>query len=380
MNFDRLTNFLNWLVEWRIPGLDIMVDKDGETVYRYQAGYKDKEQGVKMQGNELYQIYSASKVVTCAAALTLYEQGKFLLSDPVSEFIPEYATLTVNNVRPNGIVVNEPARKTMTVRDLFCMTSGLTYDLASPSILETVKRTEGCAPTVEIAEALAKEPLAFEPGTLWRYSLSHDVLAAVVEVISGMTFGEYVKKAIYEPCGMKESGFLMKPEMEPRLAKQYRFEDAMDAYVPITQHNEYVLGAEYESGGAGMITSVEDYMRFARMMTRKGVADNGERVLSPGTIDLMRTNHLHGEQLASFDWERFLGYGYGLGVRTMMDRSITGSTGPVGEFGWGGAAGAYVLLDPENGVTAYYAQQLRNNQEGFVHPRLRNLIYACLEL
>ena len=380
MNFDRLTDFLDWLVQWRIPGLDIMVDRHGETVYRYQAGYKDREQGVRMRGDELYQIYSASKVVTCAAALTLYEQGKFLLSDPVSEFIPEYARLTVNHVRPNGVVVNEPARNVMTVRDLFCMTSGLTYDLASPSVLEAVRRTEGRAPTVEIAKALAKEPLAFEPGTLWRYSLSHDVLAAVVEVISGMSFGEYVKKAIYEPCGMKESGFLMKPGMEPRLAKQYRFEDAQNAYVPITQHNEYVLGTEYESGGAGMITSVEDYMRFARMMTRKGVADNGERVLSPGTIDLMRTNHLGEKQLASFDWARFLGYGYGLGVRTMMDRSITGSTGPVGEFGWGGAAGAYVLLDPENGVTAYYAQQMRNNQEGFVHPRLRNLIYACLEL
>ena len=380
MNFERLTNFLNWLVEWRIPGVDIMVAKDGETVYRYQAGYKDREKGVKMRGDELYQIYSATKVVTCAAALTLYEQGKYLLSDPVSEFIPEYANLTVKHVQPNGVVVNEPARNVMTVRDLFCMTSGLTYDLASPSILDAVKRTEGRAPTVEVAKAIAKEPLAFESGTLWRYSLSHDVLAAVVEVISGMPFRDYVKKAIFDPCGMKESGFHFTPEQEPRLAAQYRFVDEKDAYEPVGQGNVYIFGSEYDSGGAGMYTSVEDYMRFARMMTRKGVADNGERVLSPGTIDLMRTNHLGEKQLASFDWARFLGYGYGLGVRTMMDRSITGSTGPVGEFGWGGAAGAYVLLDPENGVTAYYGQHMLNNQEGFVQPRLRNLIYACLEL
>lgn len=380
MNFDRLTNFLNWLVDWRIPGLDIMVAKDGETVYRYQAGYKDREQGVKMQGDELYQIYSASKVVTCAAALTLYEQGKFLLSDPVSEFIPEYAHLNVKRVKPNGEVVIEPARKVMTLRQLFSMTSGLTYDLNSPAILETVDRTGGKAPTLEIAKAIAREPLVFEPGEYWRYSLSHDVLAAVVEVMSGMSFGEYVKKAIFEPCGMKESAFLMKDEMKPRLAKQYKFDDSKGVYEPITQHNEYVLGTEYESGGAGMISSVEDYMCFGRMMTRMGVSDNGERVLSPGTIELMRTNHLGEKQLRSFDWERFLGYGYGLGVRTMMDRSVSGSTGPVGEFGWGGAAGAYVLLDPENGLTAYYGQQMRNNQEGFVHPRLRNLIYACMEL
>lgn len=380
MNFDRLTAFLDRLVEWRIPGVDLMVDKNGETVYRHQAGYKDKEKGIKIQGNELYQIYSATKVVTCAAALTLYEKGEYLLSDPVSEFIPEYAHLTVNHVNKNGIVVNEPARNVMTVRDLFCMTSGLTYDLESKAIKETVARTEGLAPTVEVAKALAREPLAFEPGTLWRYSLSHDVLAAVVEIIAGMPFRDYVKKAIFEPCGMKDSGFHFTPEQAPRLAQQYSFVDEKDAYEPVGQYNKYIFGTEYDSGGAGMFTSVEDYMRFGRMMTRKGIADSGERILSPGTVELMRTNHLHGEQLVSYDWPRFQGYGYGLGVRTMMDRSITGSTGPVGEFGWGGAAGAYVLLDPENGVTAYYAQQMLNNQEGYVHPRLRNLIYACLEL
>lgn len=121
-------------------------------------------------------------------------------------------------------------------------------------------------------------------------------------------------------------------------------------------------------------------MRFARMMTRLGVADNGERILSPGTINLMRTNHLNAVQMQDFDWQQFVGYGYGLGVRTMVDRTVCGSNGPVGEFGWGGAAGAYVIIDPENRVTAYYAQHMLNNQEPFVHPRLRNLVYACLEL
>ncbi len=380
MNFQRLTDFLDWLPSWRIPGVDMMIAVDGETVYRHQAGWRDREKQLPMTGDELYWIYSASKVITCAAALTLYEQGKYLLSDPVSEYIPAFKDLTVRRVRPDGQTVIEPAKQAMTIRHLFTMTSGLNYDLAEPQMLEAVKQSGGKAPTVEIAKAIAKRPLMFEPGSHWLYSLSHDVLAAVTEVIAGMPFRDYVQKTIFDPCGMKDSGYHMTDEKLPRMAQQYRFDDAKGVSEPIGPVNGFIFGSEYDSGGAGMVSSVEDYMRFARMMTRLGVADNGERILSPGTINLMRTNHLNAVQMQDLDWQQFVGYGYGLGVRTMVDRTVCGSNGPVGEFGWGGAAGAYVIIDPENRVTAYYAQHMLNNQEPFVHPRLRNLVYACLEL
>lgn len=381
MNFDRLTNFLDSLPQWRIPGVDMMVAVDGETVYRHQAGWRDWEKQLPMTGDELYWIYSASKVITCAAALTLYEQGRFLLSDPVSEYLPAYADLKVKRVRSDGQVVIEPARETMTVRHLFTMSTGLDYDLSRPEIREAVEKSGGLAPTVEIANVIAKRPLNFEPGSHFLYSLSHDVLAAVVEVIAGMPFRDYVKKAIFDPCGMADSGYHLTEEKQARMAQQYQFVDAKNAFEPIGPVNGYILGSEYDSGGAGMITSVEDYMRFARMMTRLGVADSGERVLSPGTINLMRTNHLGPVQMQELDdWPQFKGYGYGLGVRTMVDRTKSGSNGPVGEFGWGGAAGAYVIIDPENKVTAYYAQHMLNNQEPYVHPRLRNIMYSCLEL
>lgn len=380
MNFERLTNFLNWLPEWRIPGVDMMVAVDGKTVYRHQAGWRDREKGLPMRGDELYWIYSASKVITCAAALTLYEKGAYLMNDPVSEYIPAFKELTVRRVRPDGQVVIEPARQPMTIRHLFTMTSGLDYDLNRPEIREVVERTNGRAPTLEVVGALAKKPLMFEPGSHFLYSLSHDVLAAVVEVIAGMPFRDYVQKTIFDPCGMADSGYHLTPEKEARMAQQYEFDDAAGAYRPIGTVNGYIFGSEYDSGGAGVICSAEDYMRFARMMTRLGVADNGERILSPSTINLMRTNHLGSVQMQDFDWEQFVGYGYGLGVRTMVDKAKGGSLTPNGEFGWGGAAGAYALMDPENRVAIFYAQHMLNNQEPFVHPRLRNLVYACLEI
>lgn len=380
MNFDRLTRFLNGLPEWRIPGVDMMVAVNGETVYRHQAGWRDREKQLPVKGDELYWIYSASKVITCAAALTLYEQGKYLMDDPVGEYLPAYKNLTVKRVRPDGQTVIEPARSPMTIRQLFTMTSGLNYDLTTPEILSVVEKTGGKAPTVEIANAFVQRPLMFEPGSHFLYSLSHDVLAAVVEVIAGMPFRDYVKKAIFDPCGMNESAYHLTPETQARMAQQYRFDDASCSSEPIGPVNQYIFGDEYDSGGAGMVTSVEDYMRFARMMTRMGVADNGERILSPGTINLMRTDHLTPAQKADFDWPQFAGYGYGLGVRTMVDRTRSGSNGPVGEFGWGGAAGAYTIIDPENGVSAFYVQHMLNSQEPYVHPRLRNLVYACLEL
>ena len=380
MNFQRLTDFLDWLPTWRIPGVDMMVAVDGETVYRHQAGWRDREKRLPMTGDELYWIYSASKVITCAAALTLYEKGKYLLSDPVCDYIPAFKDMTVRRVRPDGQVVIESAKHPITIRHLFTMTSGLNYDLAEPQMLEEIRLSDGRAPTVQIARAIAKRPLMFEPGSHFLYSLSHDVLAAVTEVIAGMPFRDYVKKAIFDPCGMKDSGYHMTDDKLPRMAQQYRFDDEKEIAEPIGPVNAYIFGSEYDSGGAGMVTSVEDYMRFARMMTRFGVADNGERVLSPGTINLMRTNHLGPVQMQDFDWEQFMGYGYGLGVRTMVDRSVSGSNGPVGEFGWGGAAGAYTIIDPENRVCAFYAQHLLNNQEPFVHPRLRNILYSCLEL
>lgn len=378
MDFTRLTQFLDSLSEIGIPGVDMRIFQDRHEIYRHSAGFRDREAGIPISGDELYNLYSVSKIFTCAAALTLYERGKFLMTDPVYEYLPAYRNLNVRIGRGNGEFIVRPAREAMTLRHLFTMCSGLSYDLTSPSILEAVKATGGRAPTVEIASAFAKEPLQFEPGTHWRYSLSHDVLAAVVEVISGKRFSQYVKENIFDPCGMTRSGYHADAQIEARMASQYRFDAALNNSVQISKANPYKFGPDYESGGAGMISYVDDCMKFADAMCSGGVAATGERILSSRTIDLMRTNHLGPEQMPDFDWIQFKGYGYGLGVRTMVDPSMSGSPGPMGEFGWGGAAGAYMLIDPENHLCAYYAQHMLENKEPYVHPRLRNILYSCL--
>ena len=375
MDFGKLTGYLNSLTGDRIPGLDMMIAVDGKTVYRHQSGFRDAEAAIPMDGTELYQTYSVSKLVTVTAALTLLETGKCRLSDPIYAYIPEYRELTVQ--QEDGSVV--PARGTMTLEHLLTMTSGIRYDLALPAIRKAVAETDGRAPTLTVAKAIASAPLAFEPGSHFHYSLSHDVLAAVVEVIAGMPFREYAAQAVFQPCGMTESGFHVKEAEQSRYARQYRFDKDTEAAVPMVQTNEFVFGTEYDSGGAGVCSSVDDMMRLARTLARKGVADSGERILRPETVDDLRTNRLNDVQLADFSARKLAGYGYGLGVRTMLHPAQNRERSSVGEFGWHGAAGAYFLADPDKGVALYYSQQVRGYPVWQLHPVLRDLAYEALD-
>lgn len=367
MNFDRLTRFLDSLVQRGMPAVDLMICKDGESVYRHFTGTRDPQTGIALDGSELYQTYSLSKPVTAVAAMTLVEQGNLCLDDPVYAYLPEYRELTVGQA---------PADSIMTVKHLLTMTSGIRYDLALPAIKNAVAQTQGKAPTLAVAKAIAAAPLAFSPGSRFCYSLSHDVLAAVIEVVSGIPFGMYVAKSVFAPCGMGDSTFHIRPADAHRFVKQYRFDASSGNSVPMGQTNEFVFGPEYDSGGAGLCSSTEDLMRFARMLSRKGIADSGQRILHSETVDRMRINQLNDVQLADFSALGLSGYGYGLGVRTMMDPTV----GSVGEFGWFGAAGGYLLADPDKGIALSCNMQVRSAPLKHLHPQLRDLCYECLSL
>lgn len=378
MNFDRLTSYLDSLDRQGIPCVDLMICKNGDTLYRHYAGFRDVGAHIRLDGKELYQAYSLSKPITAAAALILWEKGAFRLDDPVYAYIPEFRDIHVRHDCAGADPHIAPARSTMTIRHLFTMASGICYDLALPAIKNAVAQTKGQAPTLSIAKAIASAPLAFEPGSGFRYSLSHDVLAAVVEVIAGVPFREYVAKTVFAPCAMTESGFHIRPEDAHRFATQYRFDSASGCAVPMAQTNEFVFGPDYDSGGAGLCCSTEDLMRLARMLARKGVADSGERILRADTIDRMRANQLSDTQLTDFSKLGFPGYGYGLGVRTMVDPKCCGAESPAGEFGWYGAAGGYLLADPDNGIAICCNMQLRNAPVRTLHPQIRDLCYQCL--
>lgn len=373
MDFTPLAAFLDRLPSRGIPAVDCAVSLNGEPVFRHGAGEYDQ--------NAIYNLYSASKPITCTAALQLYEQGHFLLNTQVREFLPEFADVTVRHRLPDGGEEIRPAARPILMRDLFAMSAGFNYDTGTPAFRELMRETNGAPTTRQVAAAIAKTPLQFEPGEHWCYSLCHDVLAAVVEVIAGQRFGAYLQEHIFDPVGMPDTGTVVRfpADKLPRLAKQYEFDLEKNVAHEIDRRCTFDLGANHESGGGGLYSTLADYTAFAAAMANGGVTKSGARLLSPATIDLMRTNMLSPAATRDVNWIQLDGYGYGLGVRTMIDKAAGGSNGSLGEFGWSGMAGAYLLVDPDRRLAVTYMQHMVNNLEAYVHPRLRNITYGCLD-
>ena len=337
--FEKLTELLDSFLENGIPGYDCVVYHKGECVYRHMNGYSNFENKVTMTGNELYNIYSASKMITCTAALMLWEKGLYDLEDDLSLYLPEFKEMYVRT--ENGV---QKAKNSIKIKNLFCMTAGLTYHLDLPQIKKCQEETEGRCPTRELVRYLAKEPLFFEPGERFEYSLCHDVLAALVEEISGMRFGEFVRQNIFEPLDMKNSTFLLDDSQIEKVSCQYAFDTELKRIVECPKTIMYKLGTEYESGGAGCITTLEDYIKFLEGLRT-------EKLLKVETIELMSTNQLTDKQLENY-WVE--GAGYGLGV------SCSRKKGDNTDFGWGGAAGAYPIVDLKREISFFYIQHVLN--------------------
>ena len=389
-NFDStyLKSFMNSLTEWIIPGNCTVVYKDGKKVFEYSSGFSDLKHKTLMTGKEQLYIYSCSKLVTVTAALQLYEQGKFLLSDPLYEYIPEFGSMNVKI----GDHELKKASQFITIQNLFTMTAGFTYNTDTPAFHKARETTNGKMDTLTVIRCLSEDPLAFEPGEKWNYGLSHDVLAAVVEVISGKKFSDYVKENVFDRLEMKNSYYHMTPEIAEKMACQYRYETEEEQDIVNLQSgkfrngkvveagisNHLVFGEKYDSGGAGIITTADDYALFAAALANNGLGLNKNRILSPGTVALLKENQLSEKQLPYFNWRQLRGYGYGLGVRTMMDKAVGGSPGSDREFGWGGAAGATVLIDTNLNLAAFYSHHMLNPQEEYYQPRFRNVLYSCI--
>lgn len=384
MNFEYMKNFMDSLTEWIIPGNSVVIYKDGKKVFEYSSGYSDLEKKIKKTGEEQLYIYSCSKVATVTAALQLYEQGKFLLSDPLYEYLPEFKKMYVKD----GDRI-KAAENPITIRDLFTMTAGLSYATNTPAFEKARKLTDGKMDTRTVIKCLAEEPLLFEPGARWNYSLCHDVLAVLAEVVSGMRFSEYMKKHIFEPLDMNNSYYhapndvIISPQyiyeiQDTKNIVELQQKEHTTGVVKRAYGNELVFGENYDSGGAGIITTVDDYAKFAAALANSGTGLNNNRILSSATVKLMKTNQLNEAQRKTMNWRRLRGYGYGLGVRTLIDKAESGSNSSIGEIGWGGAAGATIIVDTEEKVALFYAHHMLNPQEEYYQPRLRNVLYSCL--
>lgn len=348
---NKLDLLLDIFLKRGIPSIDCMVMKDGEVIYRRFDGFSDYEGNKPVTGKEVYNLYSCSKVVTCTAALQLLEQGKFGLEDKLSDFMPEFENMTVKT--PDGI---RPAKTPILIKNLFTMTSGFDYGIGWPVAERMRAETNGRCPTREFMRELAKEPLLFDPSERWEYGLSHDIIAALVEVVSGERFGEYVRKNIFEPLGMKNSTFMLPDEKLDTVCAQYRYNFENKEFEPTgLAVQSYKFGSEYESGGAGMVSTVEDYMKFLEALRK------GDVILKKETIDLMTSNMLTEAQNETF-WRK-ANYFYGLGVRAPME-------GKSFDFGWGGAAGAYLFIDRVHNLTAFYAQHVLSSPTGELREEL----------
>lgn len=389
MDFGKMKDFMHGLTDWIIPGNSMVVYKDNKKVFEYHTGYSNLEEKKPMNGSELLNIYSCSKVATVVAALQLYEKGIYLMTDPLYDYIPEFKEMYI--IGENGEL--KKAENPITIQNLFTMTAGFDYDFNSPIFKEAAKITNGKMDTVKTMKLFSKKPLLFEPGTRWNYSFCHDMLGALVEILSGKRFSEYMKENVFLPLGMNETYFHSTPEIESRMAEQYKYfvEETnliklqMGRYREngvvknVTKKNECYIGSNFDSGGAGIISSVNDYAKLANALANKGVGTTGEKILSGNTIDLMRTNHFTKELDMDSEWPDYKkGYGYGLGVHTMVNKASGGSNGSLGEFGWGGAAGASILVDPDLNLSFFYSHHMLNPQEDYYQSRLRNVLYSCI--
>lgn len=392
MEFKELRNYLDSLVNKdNTPSVDCIVYKNHKMIFRYFTGMSDIENKKETTGNEQYIIFSMTKMVTCTAALQLYEQGKFKMEDEVSKYLPEFGEMKITSDELNTenaakvasgksfgetLAINESgyAKTPITIKDLFTMGAGLDYDIDSQSIKKAL--SEGRTSTRELVRAISETVLGFEPGTRFRYSLCHDVLGGLIEVWSGEKLGDYMYKNIFKPLGMERTYFCTSEcYSNPEMAKLYNYDENRKPVI-MELNCKYQLSEEYQSGGAGLSSCTEDYALFLDALACGGIGRSGERILKPETVKLMGTNHLKGQQCRDFE-ELRKGYGYGLGVRVHIDKSRSNSLSPIGEFGWDGAAGAFAMVDCENELSLTYFQQIFD-WDLKIQSGIRNALYSDL--
>ena len=369
IDFEALTKYLDSVVEMGVPSVDMIIYRDHKVIYRHMNGTVDTDKKVPVSADQRYLMFSMTKVITMTAVMQLVEQGKLSLEDEVGKYLPAYKAVAVQG---------ESEKHPILMKHLVSMQSGLDYDLNRPGIVRVLKEKGMSATTRELVDAFTESPMQFVSGTHFNYSLSHDVAAAVIEVVSGMKFSEYLKKNIFEPLKMTDT-FFAKPDNTglERLAQQYIC-DEKGQYVPMDQSCCYQLSDAYESGGAGLVSCTEDYAKLGDTLACGGISADGVRILKPETVEMIKVNLLGEASL--YDLEHNMGrvgYGYGVGMQVLLDPAKAGLTCPAGIFGWDGAAGSCITMDTATKTSFTYTQHVRNMGQvyGEVHPKLRDFVF-----
>ena len=382
---ERIAEIINQeIAKGEIAGANIMVVHKDKEIFFDCYGYADKENKFPVKRDTIFRMFSMTKPVTAVAAMILVERGEIDVRDAVSKYIPAFAD---QKVWCDGREV--PAERDITIWDCLNMTTGVPYpDVSFESgkrmdelFKELIARREKgeVVTTMDYVNHIAQIPLAFQPGERWMYGLSADILGAVIEVVSGKKYGKFLQDEIFLPLGMKDTGFYVPADKEWRFAKNYDMVDG--ELVPFTRSHlgeYYKADVAFESGGAGLVSTIEDYSHFTRMLVNKGTY-NGVRILGRKTVAYMAQNHLRPEQMEALNWDSNLGCGYGCLMRVLMDQSAAGTNGSLGEYGWDGWTGNYMIVDPSEELTILYF--IQRCGAGFTPAmrKLRSVIYGSLD-
>lgn len=394
--FEKLQGLLDGFVEKKIcAGASIIVGRFGRTAARYETGWADLEEKMPLCENTLFQMFSLTKPVTAVAVMQLWEKGCFQLTDPVSKYLPAYADIKVCHTAANGREYLLAPDKPITIRDLLTMTGGICYDgpgLVGEGIKALSKamiqsRTDGNPwDTVTFANRLAEVPLLADPAKQYKYSLGFDVLGALVEVWSGKPLDQYCQENIFGPLGMKTATFLITEAQKYKLATSYE-KGEIGKLIPRKTTGTPIINAytfentSYMSGGSGLICTLDDYYKFAKMLAKGGKTDAGEVLISEDSLKRIATPQLTEEQLQSFAQPgdtclHAEGYSYGYGVHVMKNPK---NHIPAGEWGWAGTMGTWMSIDPKNEIFWVYAHQMvPAGYESYI-PELSKLIYSSLK-
>lgn len=373
----------NEIASARIPGAILLIQQHGKPVYFENFGVRDVATELAMSADTIFRLYSMSKPITSVAAVMLVEEGKLKLDDPVSKYIPAFADMKVGVEKPGEdgkmTFVQEPLNRPVTIEDLMRHTSGLTYGFYGNSTVRKLYAEAGLFNSdwtnAEFVEQIAKLPLAEQPGTLWDYGHSTDVLGRVIEVVSGETLYQFEKRRLLDPLGMNETAFYVgDPAKRPRIAEPMPDDRAIS---PTTMILNPMGPRKWESGGGGMVGTVGDYARFAQMLLNGGTYD-GRRYLKPETIALMASDHIGPETKIARDHLYYPGANSGFGLGFAVRTSVPPNTSwPLGEYRWDGVAGTFFFIDPEDDLFAVFMVQTPSLR-GRIQLELKTLIYQAM--
>jgi CubicO group peptidase (beta-lactamase class C family) len=364
--------------EGKHGGISVLLLRKGQVADFFAVGHRDRQKGAPMQADTIVRIYSLTKIISSVAALTLIEEGKLGLSHPIKEYLPEFSDMKIfvgGNAQHRELI---PAETAITVHHLFTHTSGFSYgDNEEP--IDELYRSAGSEKAESLADfvkMLAALPLKREPGAMYEYGFSTDILARVIEVVSGQPFDLFLKERILDPLGMVDTSFSVDQAKRDRLAKVYEHGKNGELQPVDNFEFEVIEGVKkFPMGGAGLFSTIEDYSRFGQMLCNGGEL-NGVRILGRKTFEQMTVDHLAGLPVVNRSFTE--GYGFGLGVAVRINNGLAGTLGTLGSFGWSGMATTLCGVDPvEELVLLIFTQHFPYDEHGLFE-RFTNLVYQAL--